>query len=217
MANNLFANLNAIKPRLIDYLYTINENINWTDFLNRYGTLSDTKILKRIRSLIWIDKSIEYDSGMDNSIKLFDYYMNMLSKFMPILYVNTIHIIPPNTTINTPVIDEFIQELNEKYSILRRILDILQIEYSIIDMHNVDVSIMKILCPLGSISYKSADITPFESFKGIIIPDAYDNLCFNNDDELYNNFVLNIRAMMLSADDVSSLIKTDYTMFHISI
>lgn len=216
---HLFENINVIKQRLIDYLYTINENINWLDFINRYGTLSDIKIFKRIRSLIWVDKSIEYESNMHLTTKYFEYYIKLLSKFTPITNKYPIHIIPPSPSKpheNPTIIEEFSLDIATKFSILCRILTIFHIKYEIIDVANTpSLDDIHILMPTGSLTYSQESMKMFDNFKGIVIPDGYDNLCFGADDEVLNNFILNIKALMMSADDVSELLRDDYTMFHV--
>lgn len=215
----LFANMNAVKTRLVDYLYSINENINWTDFLNRHGTMSDVRILKRIRSLIWVDKSIEYESVMHSSTNYFKYYISLLFKFVPILYKDErIYVIPPKNAQKPSILDEFQIDVESKFSILKRVLNIMNIGYTVIDMEKIndsDVSNMKILIPLGSITYKPSELVLFDSFKGIVIPDGYDNICFDKNDEILNNFILNIKALTMSSDDVSEIINPSYTMFYI--
>lgn len=215
----MFENINTVKQRLIDYLYTINENINWLDFINRYGTLSDTKIFKRIRSLVWVDKSIEYDSNMHLTTKYFEYYIKLLSKFTPITSKYPIHIIPPNPakpSKNNEIIEEFALDIANKFSILCRILNIYHINYEVIDVTDVkSTDDIHILMPSGSLMYTPEELKIFDDFRGIVIPDGYDNLCFEKGDDILNNFILNIKALMMSADDVSDIIKDNYTMFHV--
>lgn len=218
--STLFSNLNIIRNRLIDYLYTINENINWTDFFNQYGTMADKRILKRIRSLVWIDKSIEYDSTMQSTLKYFKYYVSLLVKFESIMYKHgPIFIIPPKTVKNGDILNEFELDVYEKYSILTRILNIMNVKFEDIKMDRIDsneLNKMNIIIPTGSITYDQETINKFKQFNGVVIPDGYDNICFNENDELLNNCILNIKALMMSPNDVTEIIKTDYTMFYIT-
>lgn len=198
---------------------SINENINWLDFLNKYGTLPDVKILKRIRSLIWIDKSIDYDPVTYVTTKYFKYYVTLIMKFAPIVRKHgPVYIIPPKTAEDSPLIDEFQYDLNMRFSILKRVLSMMRVEYEVIDMETVDdrvIKSMNILLPLGSICYDNVNEV-FKSFTGLVIPDGYENICFTKDDEILNTFILNIKSLMMSSEDVSKLVQTSYNMFYIN-
>lgn len=218
MSTTLFDNLNIVKTRFVEYLMSINENINWLDFLNKYGTLPDVKILKRIRSLIWIDKSIDYDPITYVTTKYFKYYISLLMKFVPIIRKHgPIYVIPPKTAENSPLIDEFQYDLDMRFSILKRVLNMMRIEYVIINMSSInssDIENMRVLLPLGSICYEKVNET-FATFKGVVIPDGYENICFTKEDEILNTFILNIKSLMMSSEDVSALIQTHFNMFYI--
>lgn len=207
----LFDNYVKVKAELVQYLTSVNENINWNDFLDKYGTLPDHKVLKRIRSLVWIDKSIDYDPQNYTTAKYFAYYTSLLMKFMPILSPQRpIHIIPP---LPDTLLSEFQYDIDAKFSVLQRILKLMNIAYKVIDMTKIPKDI-EILLPLGSICY--ADIAEkFAEFTGIVIPDGYDNICVTKNDEILNNFILNIKALMMSPEDVSAIYKPSYNMFYV--
>lgn len=214
---SLFENFNVVRERVINYLISINENINWVEFFNKFSTYPDVKILKRIKSLVWIDKSIDYESSQDNITKYFKYYLRLLSKFISVMNVNgPIYIIPPKSEEND-LIEEFYQDIMVRYSVLKRILKIMNISFEVIDMNKLDVdkvSKMKLLIPLGSICYN--DLKIFENnFKGIVIPDGFDNICETEEDEIYNTFVLNIKALIMSSDDVTNVKRLKFNMFYI--
>lgn len=217
MSTTLFERFNVVRDRVINYLISVNENINWVDFFNKYSTYPDTKILKRIRSLVWIDKTLDYDSSQDNITKYFRYYLRLLSKFMTVMNAHgPIYIIPP-TDKNNDLLEEFYQDIMIRFSVLKRILKIMNISFEVIEMNSVDpdkISRMKLLIPIGSICYE--DLKVFEdNFKGITIPDGYDNICVNEEDEIYNTFVLNIKALMMSADDVAEIKRLKFNMFYV--
>lgn len=211
--SELFNNYPIVKSRLVDYLTSINENINWDDFLTKYGTLPDLKILKRIRSLVWIDKSIEYTPHTYTTAKYFEYYMSLLMKFKPILdKYSPIWILPPKTS---SLIDEFQYDLDSKFSILKRTLTMMGYKFELIDITKINPE-MKVLIPLGSICYDNANQI-LSNFNGLIIPDGYNNICIDKNDEIMNNFILNINSLMMSADDVSNIYRTNYNMFYIKV
>lgn len=219
MSNKLFECLPQIKHRIVDFMMTVNENINWLDFFNQYGTLPDNKILKRIRSLVWVDKSIDYDNGMSDTSMYFKHYTCLLAKFAPMMTKYPIHVIAPKK--NSQIIDEFTRDIEVKYSILCRLLTLMRAKYVVIEADDivnstVDVSDVKVLLPLGSLTYTADEMRQFGSFKGVVIPEGYDNICFNNEDKLVNNVILNVKALMMSADDVTEIINTDYTMFSVN-
>lgn len=219
MSNKLFENLNSVKSRVIDYMYTVNENINWLDFFNKFGTLSDHKILRRIKSLVWIDKTMEYDNSTNTTVNYFNHYISLLMKFRPVLDTTPLYIIPPKSDQNEGIIDEFVIDLSIRFSIVKRLMTLFRLKYEVIDMSNIagiNMSDIKILFPLGSITYSEAELKPFEQVTGLIIPEGYSNICFKSEDSIYNNIVLNVKAVMMSSNDVSEITKSDYTMFHIS-
>lgn len=200
----LFDKLQMIKMNLVTYLTSINENINWVEFLNKYGTYDDAKILKRIRSLTWIDKDYEYMDTTSN-MNYFEYYTNLINKFMPVLK-QKVYILLPNN--ENDLIDEFIDELNLKVKVLHRLFDIYGIEYEDIDKVNGNE---KIIIPTGSIAFKEPS-KMFSGFSGLIIPDDYYNICFNESDELLNKIILTIESMRKSNLDVDELMKKNYGM-----
>ena len=243
MSTKLFENLNSVKSRVVDYMYTINENINWLDFFNKYGTLSDHKILRRIKSLVWIDKTMEYENSTNTTVAYFNHYISLLMKFRPVLDHNPLYIIPPQNAGNEGLIDEFEIDLAIRFSIVKRLMTLFRLRYVVLDLgtqggsqsdpqaasseskghqyrsaeesQTVNPSDIKVLLPLGSITYPEEALKPFENISGVIIPEGYSNICIRPEDEVFNNIVLNVKAIMMSPNDVSEVAKTDYTMFHI--
>ena len=221
MSNKLFECLPQIKHRIVDFMMTVNENINWLDFFNQYGTLPDNKILKRIRSLVWVDKSIDYDNGMSDTSRYFKHYVSLIAKFAPMLEKYPLYIIAPKPTADNGLIDEFTRDIEIKYSIVCRLLTLMRTKYAIVSADdvakgNVKVGDMNILLPLGSLTYTTDELNVFKSFAGVVIPEGYDNICFNEEDRLVNNVILNVKALMMSADDVSEIVNTEYTMFNVN-
>lgn len=215
----LFGELNVIKQRVVEYMLTINENVNWLDFFNQYGTLPDVKILRRIRSLVWVDKSIEYDTIMYSTVKYFKYYVMLLMKFRSFALDHPIYILGPK--LNKPAIsvEEVVMDIKIRYSILKRIMTLFQMNFIEIDMDKLtdaDVKNMKLLLPLGSLTYRQDELDVFKSFDCVVIPDGFNNICFTREDEIFNNIVINVQALMLSPDDITEIIHNNYTMFYIN-
>ena len=81
------------RKELIKYLFSINSNIDWDDFINTYMTVEPRKLLHKIKSLIWIDKDLSYDNGMQRNKQLFSYSTNLLNKYYPILRNECVYIL----------------------------------------------------------------------------------------------------------------------------
>lgn len=203
----MFAHLQHVKPELISYLTTINENINWTEFLNKFGTLDDERIMKRIRSLVWTDKSINPDLKSANS-EYFDYYTKMINKFLPLLRRHKPYILTSCESNPHGIIDEFISAVNQKVSVLHRILTLYGITYT--DTTSISPD-MKVVFPTASITYKDPT-SMFSSFKGIVIPDDFNNICFTDKDVTLNTIILHIESIRASNLDEKTLLTKTYGM-----
>ena len=203
---SLFDNLQQVKVGLIDYLTEVNENVNWTEFLNRYGTLGDEKILKRIRALTWVDK----DLSRDDLPNYFEHYTKLINKFYPLFSkgANKVSILIPDVKNENDVIDEFMVELDQKVSTLHRLLDIYSIPYE--DASTITGN-EKIVIPTGSVTYKDPT-KMFKGFGGLVIPDSFNNICFTKDDAVLNNIILHIESVMKSPLDEKTLLDKKYGM-----
>lgn len=207
----LFNNIQLIKNDLVKYLSSINENINWSEFLNKYGTLDDERILKRIRSLIWIDKNLDHNETSLNST-YFQHYTILINKFITLFKKDKIYILNPDPENSNDIIDEFLFEINQKINVIHRLLNIYNIKYE--DITSISGE-EKIIIPTGSITFANPTKL-FNKFKGLIIPDSFNNICFSEKDEILNNVILRIESMRKSNIDEKTLIAKKYGMLKIN-
>ena len=217
------------RKELIKYLFSINSNIDWDDFINTYMTVEPRKLLHKIKSLIWIDKDLSYDNGMQRNKQLFAYYTNLLNKYYPILRNECVYILDvnegDNTTVNSNVdgnsndvvnsnVDQFIiNEIKAKINVLVRLLSIMTIKYKLISsstLSQTNMSEIKILIPTGSITYSNPN-SILDSFSGIMIVDNYFNIYNNEMDIELNFFKLSIYQLSKNTDiTTESIINQKY-------
>lgn len=115
------------KNILIKYLLKRNNNIDWSNFLEKNFGRPDLYILKKIKSALWIDKDEEYE--LYDSLLYIDYYTKLLNKYD--LKKKNISIL---TYINSELFPEYlIKTLNRKINILEQVLNIYSIEYKSYD------------------------------------------------------------------------------------
>lgn len=115
------------KNILIKYLLKQNNNIDWSNFLEKNFGRPDLYILKKIKSALWIDKDEEYE--LYDSLLYIDYYTKLLNKYD--LKKKNISIL---TYINSELFPEYlIKTLNRKINILEQVLNIYSIEYKLYD------------------------------------------------------------------------------------
>ena len=217
------------RKELIKYLFSINSNIDWDDFINTYMTVEPRKLLHKIKSLIWIDKDLSYDNGMQRNKQLFSYYTNLLNKYYPILRNECVYILDVNggnnATVNSNVdgnsndvvnsnVDQFIiNEIKVKINVLVRLLSIMTIKYKLISssaLSQTNMSEIKILIPTGSITYSNPNAI-LDSFSGIMIVDNYFNIYNNEMDIELNFFKLSIYQLSKNTDiTTESIINQKY-------
>ena len=173
---------------LIKYLYTVNGNIDWHSFINKYMTADVKTLLTKIKSLIWVDKELSYDNGMQENMKLFMYYTKLLNKYQPLFDTDklTLYILDINSNIN---IDEFIVNIvKNKINVLCRLLNVMNIKYELID--NIKSS-YDLVIPTGSITYNDPT-EMFKNFNGILIADDLYNIYQSEEQKELNFFKLSI-------------------------
>lgn len=207
----MFQHIQSYRNELIDFLYETNGNIDWNDFINKNMTLSPDKLLSKIKSLVWIDKDIEYDNGMQQNIKLFSYYTSLLNKYYKlisqpntILYV--IDIAEGNDKIKS--LDEFIiEQIKQKLNVLCRLLKIMKINFKLVTSLDENA---KIVIPTCSITYNNPNDL-LKSFSGIIIVDNYYNIYRHEEDKELNFFRLSIVQLSKNPEiKISEIVNQKY-------
>lgn len=190
----------------------MNENINWDDFINKNMSLPDEKILNRIKSLIWVDKDLAYDTNLQQNANLFAYYTNLLNKYYPLLHQSdmVVYILAPPSSPNDECsnIDEFIRdEIESKLNVLCRLLSHMNITYKLTTTITSD---MKLVIPTCSIAYKHPDEL-FKSFTGIMVADNYYNIYLNDYEKELNFFKLSIIQLSKNTEiTIPEILKQTY-------
>lgn len=215
------------RKELIKYLFSINSNIDWDDFINTYMTVEPRKLLHKIKSLIWIDKDLSYDNGMQRNKQLFAHYTNLLNKYYPVLRNECVYILDvndggncnsnvdgnSNDVVNSNVDQFIINEIKAKINVLVRLLSIMTIKYKLISsstLSQTNMSEIKILIPTGSITYPNPNAI-LDSFSGIMIVDNYFNIYNNEMDIELNFFKLSIHQLSKNIDiTTESIINQKY-------
>lgn len=217
MSTEAFTKLQLIHKELAEYLYTLNENIDWNSFLNTYITLAPEKLLKRIKSLIWIDKDIDTTNKSINNT-YFEYYTSLINKFIIPLRTHTIYILSSNsnsdTNAYTNIPEEFKIELDTKISVLHRLLNIYNIKYVDINSTNSINNEIKILITTCSITYPSNILNKlcFESNEKpkLLIPDDFNNIYTNDNELILNHVKLAIKALCETSLSETEILNISY-------
>lgn len=207
----MFQHIQSYRNELIDFLYETNGNIDWNDFINKNMTLSPDKLLSKIKSLVWIDKDIEYDNGMQQNIKLFSYYTSLLNKYyklisQPNVILYIIDIAEGNDKIKS--LDEFIfDQIKQKLNVLCRLLKIMKINFKLVTSLDENA---KIVIPTCSITYNNPNDL-LKSFSGIIIVDNYYNIYRHEEEKELNFFKLSIIQLSKNPEiKISEIIHQKY-------
>lgn len=207
----MFQHIQSYRNELIDFLYETNGNIDWNDFINKNMTLSPDKLLSKIKSLVWIDKDIEYDNGMQQNIKLFSYYTALLNKYyklisQPNVILYIIDVAEGNDKIKS--LDEFIfEQIKQKLNVLCRLLKIMKINFKLVTSLDENA---KIVIPTCSITYNNPNDL-LKSFSGIIIVDNYCNIYRHEEDKELNFFKLSIIQLSKNPEiKISEIIQQKY-------
>lgn len=188
----MFQHIQSYRTDLINFLYEINGNIDWNDFINKNMALPSNKLLSKIKSLVWIDKNLDYDNGMQQNLKLFSYYTNLLNKYYPliskpesIIYILNV----ANEDQKIHPLDDFIyEEVRQKLNVLCRLLKIMRVNFKLVT--SLDQN-MKIVIPTCSITYNNPNEL-FKNFNGIMIVDNFYNIYTREEDKELNYFKLSI-------------------------
>ena len=205
----MFQHIQSYRKELIDFLYGINGNINWDDFINKNMSISSEKLLSKIKSLIWVDKDLEYDNGMQQNVKLFSYYTSLLNKYYRILSLPSVVVyilnIPDDKI--SPLDDFIVNEIKQKLSVLCRLLGLMNIKYQLVTSINDDA---KIVIPTASITYKNPNEL-FKSFSGILVVDNYYNIYKREEDIELNIFKLSIMQLYKNTEiHISEILNQKY-------
>lgn len=218
----MFQHIQQYNKELINFLYEINENVDWNDFVNKNFSLPDEKILNRIKSLVWVDKDLEYDTGLQENMNLFQYYTNLLNKYLPIIHKPdcVVYILDfPKNEEDKANIDEFIiDEIKSKLNVLCRLLTHMNIKYELISPSTSTSSTtaatinsqINIVIPTCSIAYKQPN-SLFQSFSGIIVADNYYNIYINDYEKELNFFKLSIIQLCKNTEtNITEILNQNY-------
>lgn len=205
----MFQHIQSYRKELVDFLYGINGNINWDDFINKNMSISSEKLLSKIKSLIWVDKDLEYDNGMQQNVKLFSYYTSLLNKYYRILSLPEVVVYVLNISDDkiSPLDDFIVNEIKQKLSVLCRLLGLMNIKYQLVTSINDDA---KIVIPTASITYKNPNEL-FKSFSGILVVDNYYNIYKRTEDIELNMFKLSIIQLYKNTEiNISEILNQKY-------
>lgn len=207
----MFQHIQSYRNELIDFLYETNGNIDWNDFINKNMTLSPDKLLSKIKSLVWIDKDLAYDNGMQQNMKLFSYYTSLLNKYYSLISrpESVIHILNvAEGNDKSELLDEFIfEEVKRKLNVLCRLLKLMRVKFELVTSLNKD---SKIVIPTCSITYNNPNEL-FKNFNGIMIVDNYYNIYKHEEDKELNFFKLSIIQLSKNPEiKVSEIIDQKY-------
>ena len=197
--------------QLINFLYGMNENIDWFDFINKNISLPDEKLLNRVKSLIWVDKDLDYETNLQQNGNLFLYYTNLLNKYYPIIHQQDVVVdildFPKNDEEKSNV-DEFISnEIHNKLNVLCRLLSHMNIQFKLTT--SIDAN-SKIVIPTASIMYKQPDEL-FKSFNGIMVADNYYNIYLNEFEKELNFFKLSVIQLSKNSEiSISEILNQSY-------
>lgn len=225
----MFSKYYDFQTKLISYLSSLNENINWDELIintiqksknnttdtntNSFNEL-DIKILNLIRNRLWTDKNI---SGIDKLLKIefldyFIYYNKLLTIYSEILKNNEILILDINPKNN--ILEELTNDIKLKISILKTILDLRKIKYKCI--YDSEETYNKPIICTASITYKH--LNPRNKY----IIDNYDNLYFketNSNKSIGSKNLclikLIVKSMLLTNLDVKEIINKEFNIFEL--
>lgn len=207
----MFQHIQSYRTDLINFLYEINGNIDWNDFINKNMTLPSNKLLSKIKSLVWIDKNLDYDNGMQQNLKLFSYYTNLLNKYYPLIsqpesIIYILNVADEDKKIH-PLDDFIYEEVRQKLNVLCRLLKIMRINFKLVT--SLDQN-MKIVIPTCSITYNNPNEL-FNNFNGIMIVDNFYNIYAHDEDKELNFFKLSVIQLSKNSEiKISEIIDQKY-------
>lgn len=186
------------------YLAFKNSNIDWVEFFNNNIGHNDKYILKRIRSLLWVDKSVEYTNTYHNEY-WFRYYTHLLSAYDLTEYIGSskhLYILDMPDDLKG-ALDWLVSAVADKLSVLKRLLQMLDIQYTCI--HSLDVKNDALLIPTASILYPG--ITPLYNS---IIHDSLNNICANECELVINRFKIIIDMLCDTSNNLEDILSCDF-------
>ena len=193
----MFQHIQSYKNELVSFLTSMNENIDWETFVNTNMSLDPEKLIGKLKSLLWIDKNLSYDKGLQNNLKNFTRYTTLIHKYWSVLFAeSTIHIIDISDDTAQSLSEFIIEEVKDRISVLCRLFDIMNIKYELIKSVPND---SKILIPTGSITYKNPN-SLLTNFKGLMLIDDFYNIYENENENELNYFKLTILQLTKNVD-----------------
>ena len=208
----MFQHMQQYRKQLVNYLLEMNQNIDWDSFINKNMALEPERMLNKIKSLIWVDKNLDYDNNQHHNLKLFNHYTSLLSKYTSILYNENYKLyildVAPDDKLCSPLDDFIITNIRAKINILTRMLKLMSINFTLIK--SSIPSDAKIVIPTGSITYKNPNEL-FASFNGFMIADNYNNFFINESDNELNYFKLSVFQLSKNPDiSISEILQQQY-------
>lgn len=182
-----------------------NPNIDWISFLNEHISRDERYLMKRIKSLLWVDKQLDYEQKYNNE-HWFRYYTHLLNKYNDELHDRVCVLDIPDTTTNG--LDILTSIISDKLNVLQRMLCMLGVDYKLVKSYDDTDSV---LIPTASVLYSS-----YECESTCVIPDGFCNICFEEDDPRSYRFKIMIDLMSIFQDiSIDDLLQCEYGILHL--
>ncbi len=205
----MFSHIQAYKDKLIPFMLTINENINWNDVLNKIMSMSEDKQLSRIRSFLWTDKDInDEDERIENE---YVRYASLIVRNYEQMKTGDLVVVgePADELSNQSEALNNIARL--RFHALTNFLKFKLIKFRVVN--SLDGLNDCVVIPTCSIMYKQADLSGLN-----IIRDDLHNLYVDEIDKEFCLFKLCVLTLFVDVDvDISQCLKLDFGLHKVRV
>ena len=126
--NNLTLLTNIEKDQLVEYLFTLNENIRWYDIIKKHETTNNEKFIKHIKSLTWEDHDKNANFNIDFELKGNSKCKNIFNRLSDLIFTlkpnqKNIIYIPKISSITINFIYDYVDQIKVEYEEIKNVFN----------------------------------------------------------------------------------------------
>ena len=213
---------NAYYNELLEFMNTINSNVNWSKVLNELLTLPIEKILTKLKVYVWSDKdlaSADVDPVVRNT---YLYYTKWIYRLFDDLMSDKVGVVIIDKPVDGIDNDTLNEKMTIKINVLKSLLETQLISYRLSADEDVETYISEhekvLLFPTGLVLYPNAQdvFNQLMSDKITLIDDGYYNLYSTSAELEFDMFrLLVIELVCNPSANVEELLSNKYGMVQI--
>lgn len=222
----MLTHLQSYREQLLSFLYIINGNVDWNRFLNENAGRDPIALLKRIKPLVWTDKTIP--STDDEHVSFHIDCASLIGKCFPMMRPESIsYVMDVSPSASTRVSDIIIRNASHKVSVLVSALSVMGVRCRRINDEMVVKEIRKTDEPKKVFLFTTASITyadPHEVIQRwktnetVVMVDTMNNVYRREHEKELLRFVLTVLQLMSpDCPEYDELLRQEYGLVDVNV